>query len=65
MTAADLSAVILLGLVVLTAYCMCWCFNHFACPRNPQEAAFDDAAQVLRRANRDCEQRDRLRLVKE
>lgn len=65
MTAADLSAVILLGLVVLTAYCVCWCFNYFACPRTTQEAAWDDAAQVLQRANRDVNQRDRLALVKE
>ena len=65
MTAADLSAVILLGLVVLAAYCLCWCFNNFACPQDAKEAAWDDAAQVLQRANRDVEQRDRLRLIKE
>ena len=65
MTPADLSASISLGLLILSIYCFAWCVNSFLCPRNLHEAAWDDAEQALHRANRDVEQRTRLRLAKE
>ena len=64
MNAADLSDAINLGILVLAIYGVCFVAN-MCCPSNPRESAWDDAANALARANRDVEQRERLRLVKE
>ena len=64
MNAQDLSDAINLGILVLAIYGVCYVAN-MCCPPNPKAAAWDDAEQALARANRDVEQRDRLRLIKE
>lgn len=64
MNAQDLSDVISLGILVLAIYGVCFVAN-MCCPQDPAAAAWDDAEQALARANRDVEQRDRLKLVKE
>jgi len=64
MNAQDLSDVISLGILVLAIYGVCFVAN-MCCPPDATSAAWDDAEQALARANRDVEQRDRLRLVKE
>lgn len=64
MTTADLYAIIYLGAFILAVYLAAVKFNSW-CPKTPREAAWDDAAKALRRANRDVETRDRLKLTKE
>lgn len=64
MNAQDLSDVISLAILMLAIYGVFWCAN-MCCPSNPRESAWDDASNALRRANRDAQQRDRLKLVKE
>lgn len=64
MNAQDLSDVISLAILMLAIYGVCWCAN-MCCPSNPRESAWDDAASALDRANKEMQQRDRLKLVKE
>ena len=64
MNAQDLSDVISLAILMLAIYGVCFVAN-MCCPSNPRESAWDDASKALRRANRDAQQRDRLKLVKE
>lgn len=64
MTPADLSEVTNLGLLVLSILGVCFVAN-MCCPPDPKAKAWSDGQQALSRANRDVEQRERLRMVKE
>ena len=64
MNAQDLSDAINLGILVLAIYGVCFVAN-MCCPPNAKAAAWDDAASALDRANKEVQQRDRLRLIKE
>ena len=64
MNAQDISDVISLAILMLAIYGVCFVAN-MCCPSNPRESAWADADSALARANKEMQQRDRLKLVKE
>lgn len=65
MTPADLSDVINLGILILAIFGLSWCVNSILCPADPHEHAYADAQKALHRANRDVNERMRLKQFKE